>query len=111
MCDFAGFFLGADRSRLYRFFFLIEPMSSISIWFGRVPTDWNCADAPPIGLGLPFEVNRDCAFDTHTDRLTIQNSLFADKYDQIRNGRQAARSIPLTREPAIDSTMRDAEDA
>ena len=84
-------------------------MSSISNRLRRVPSEWYRVDAPSRGHGVSFDVTRTWPFDFLTERLTIHYSLFADNYGDIRSGRHAARSVPLSGEPDIDSSTIDAD--
>ena len=64
----------AGAHRFVATFGCVASIFSISLWFGRVPSSWNCSDAPSRNRALPFSVGRYCAFDSIAEWLSLQES-------------------------------------
>ena len=66
-------------------FWWIVSMFSISVWFERVASEWNCADAPSRNVRLPFPTRHDDPFGSLEEFLSIQESIFSDSFEVLTN--------------------------
>ena len=72
-------------------------MFSISVWFERVASERNCADAPSRNVRLTFPARHDGPFGPLEEFRSIQKSIFSESFEVL------AHNGSIDRASTIDS--------
>ena len=70
-------------------------MFSISVWFERAASEWNCADSPSLNIDLPFLTKHDFPLSTLEGLLSMRGDIFRNSAESFPHSGRSIGSMEI----------------